>query len=102
MMIMEKIKDVKKDLPKDVPFHWSNFMKEAYKQDRVVYCEHVVTWAIYWYINLEPVFQTIDQAEKEYNETAVITPDTLFASLAGVGMNREVSQEVSRETAVTY
>ena len=89
--IFRKIKTVKNDLPPTMPFKPSEFLDRARFQDRAVLGDYAVAWAVQWLFEMEERHDYCDDVEKTYMASPNVFQEDLCDSLAGIGVNNDVS-----------
>jgi hypothetical protein len=101
--ILNKVKEIKNGLPSQMPFEPGMFVDKARFQDSSLFREFALVWAVRWLVELEHTFEHVEEVDKKYNASANVFEDDLSASLAGIGMNSDVSRiQVRNELVAIY
>ncbi|KAJ4350223.1 uncharacterized protein N0V89_008844 [Didymosphaeria variabile] len=94
--IMAKVKAMK-HVPSHMPFQPDEFLDQARFQDRAIFGEYVVVWAVRWLFHLEKVHVYCEDLEKQHNALPEVFEDNLCASLAGIGVEDDFPYYVTTE-----
>lgn len=100
--ILKKVKAVKNNVPPHMPFKASAFLDQARFQDRAVFGEYAVAWAIQWFLDMEAAHDYCEDVEKTYSAEPEVYQDDLCASMAGIGMNEASRQQASVTCLTVY